>query len=55
MLSSVQEFQQLINTKPSKKTRIIFRYLMSPIKLIGDGGKINRVEFDKNDLKVNSK
>ncbi len=50
-LNSEEELNQLLQTKP-KGTRIIFRFLMSPVKLNGEDGKINSVEFCKNILKV---
>ena len=52
ILESEQELQELLKTKP-KGTRIIFRFLMSPVKLIGENGKIKAIECCKNTLEVN--
>jgi len=49
ILESEQELQELLKTKP-KGTRIIFRFLMSPVKLIGENGKIKAIECCKNTL-----
>jgi len=45
------ELNEILKTKP-KGVRIIFRFLMSPVKLNGEDGKIKSVEFVKNELKV---
>jgi len=50
ILNSEKELEELLKTKP-KGTRIIFRFLMSPVKLNGEDGKISSVEFCKNVLK----
>jgi len=53
MLESEEELKELLKTKP-KGTRIIFRFLMSPTKLIGEDGNIKAVECCKNSLEVKS-
>ncbi len=45
------ELNEILKTKP-KGVRIIFRFLMAPVKLNGEDGKIKSVEFVKNTLKV---
>lgn len=51
VIQTPEEMQQILSTKP-KGRRIIFRFMMNPIEIIGKEGKISRVVFQKNFLEV---
>lgn len=53
VLESLEQMNELMKKKSDKK-RIFFRYLLSPLRVLGDK-KVEKIEFQPNILQVNRK
>ena len=49
VFENVEEMQKVISSKPNKN-RIIFRYLLSPTKIMGTNGMVSSALYQSNTL-----